>query len=296
MRAARRLPSVLGMNSNPALDTLAPAARPPGRVAVLTGASRGLGRALARGLAAAGWRLVVDARDATALHAAVAGLPAGAVTVVPGDVTDPAHREALRQAADALGGPDLLINNAGTLGASPLPAMADYPPAGLREAFEVNVVAPLALTQLLLPALRVHGGAVLAVTSDAAVEAYAGWGGYGAAKAALEQACAVLAAEEAAVRVWRVDPGDLRTDMHQQAFPGEDIFDRPLPETVVPAFRRLIAERMPSGRYRAAELLPARPVAGAPGPGAGPPAPAEPGAEPFGDGPPARVNAGRGAP
>src|SRR5262249_16801842 len=173
----------------------------------------------------------------------------------PGDITDPAHREALRQAADELGGPDLLINNAGTLGASPLPAMADYPPASLREAFEVNVIAPLALTQLLLPTLRVHGGAGLAVTSPAAVEAYAGWGGYGAAKAALEQACAVLAAEEATVRVWRVDPGDLRTDMHQQAFPGEDISDRPLPETVVPAFRRLITERLPSGRYRAAELL-----------------------------------------
>ncbi|HEY7430655.1 MAG TPA: SDR family NAD(P)-dependent oxidoreductase [Streptosporangiaceae bacterium] len=275
------------MNESPALNTLAPAARPPGRVAVLTGASRGLGRALARGLAADGYRLVVDARDATALRAAMAGLPAGAVTILPGDITDPAHRAALRQAATDLGGPDLLINNAGTLGASPLPAMADYPPAALREAFEVNVIAPVALTQLLLPALRVHGGAVLAVTSDAAVEAYAGWGGYGAAKAALEQACAVLAAEEATVRVWRVDPGDLRTDMHQQAFPGEDISDRPLPETVVPAFRRLLTERLPSGRYRAADLLPATSAS----PAASPGTPAAPAAEPFGDGPPTPVTA-----
>jgi NAD(P)-dependent dehydrogenase (short-subunit alcohol dehydrogenase family) len=286
------------MDESTAVNTLAPAARPPGRVAVITGASRGLGRALARGLVAHGYRLVVDARDADALRAAVAGLPAGAVTVVPGDVTDPAHRTALLAAADALGGPDLLINNAGTLGASPLPAMADYPPADLRDAFEVNVIAPLALTQLLLPALRVRGGAVLAVTSDAAVEAYAGWGGYGAAKAALEQACAVLAAEEGTVRVWRVDPGDLRTDMHQQAFPGEDISDRPLPESVVPAFVRLISERMPSGRYRAADLLPASPAtAASPAPASPERAAVPPGsdAEPFGDGPPPRVAATREA-
>ena len=164
---------------------------------------------------------------------------------------------ALARAAEDLGGPDLLVNNAGTLGASPLPAMADYPIGGLRDAFEVNVLAPLALTQLLLPALRRRGGAVLSITSDAAVEAYAGWGGYGAAKAALEQASNVLAAEESLVRVWWVDPGDLRTRMHQQAFPGEDISDRPLPDAVVPAFRKLISERLPAGRYRAAELMPA---------------------------------------
>jgi NAD(P)-dependent dehydrogenase (short-subunit alcohol dehydrogenase family) len=245
------------MTEPDSVSKLAPAARPPGRVAVITGASRGLGRALARGLAADGYRLVVDARDGAALRAAMDGLPAGStVTVLPGDVTDAAHRSDLLRAAAVLGGPDLLINNAGTLGASPLPAMADYPAEALREAFEVNTIAPLALTQLMLPALRERGGAVLCVTSDAAVEAYSGWGGYGAAKAALEQACAVLAAEEATVRVWRVDPGDLRTDMHQQAFPGEDISDRPLPESVVPAFRRLIAARMPSGRYRATDLMP----------------------------------------
>jgi NAD(P)-dependent dehydrogenase (short-subunit alcohol dehydrogenase family) len=235
-----------------------PGAPRAARVAVVTGASRGLGRALARALAEDGYRLVVDARDGDALRAAMAGLPAGAVvSALAGDITDPAHRGDLRRAADTLGGPDLLINNAGTLGPSPLPAISDFPLDELRTAFEVNVLAPLALTQLLLPALRERGGAVLSITSDAAVEAYAGWGGYGAAKAALEQACNVLAAEEVAVRVWRVDPGDLRTQMHQDAFPGEDISDRPLPESVVPAFRRLIRERMPSGRYRATDLMPA---------------------------------------
>jgi NAD(P)-dependent dehydrogenase (short-subunit alcohol dehydrogenase family) len=226
--------------------------------ALITGASRGLGLALARGLAADGWSLVIDARDGDALRAAAATLPAGtAVTVLPGDITDPGHRQALARAAADLGGPDLLINNAGTLGAAPLPPVADYPIGELRDAFEVNVLAPIALTQLLLPALRRRGGAVLSVTSDAAVEPYAGWGGYGAAKAALEQASNVLAAEENLVRVWWVDPGDLRTQMHQQAFPGQDISDRPLPEAVVGAFVRLIGERLPSGRYRAADLMPA---------------------------------------
>jgi NAD(P)-dependent dehydrogenase (short-subunit alcohol dehydrogenase family) len=238
---------------------LAPEAHPGRLVAVLTGASRGLGLALARGLAAEGYALVIDARDPVALSAAAASLPAGTeVAALPGDITDPAHQAALAAAAAAFGGPDLLINNAGTLGASPLPAIADYPVSELRDALEVNVIAPIALTQLMLPALRGHGGAVLCVTSDAAVAAYAGWGGYGAAKAALEQACAVLAAEEITLRVWRVDPGDLRTDMHQAAFPGEDISDRPLPESVLPGFLRLIGERLPSGRYRAADLLPPR--------------------------------------
>jgi NAD(P)-dependent dehydrogenase (short-subunit alcohol dehydrogenase family) len=224
-------------------------------LALVTGASRGLGRALAAGLAREGYDLILDARNAGDLRAAAAGLP-GDVTAIPGDVTDPAHRAALLGAAQAAGRLDLLVNNAGTLGASPLPALADYPASELRTMFEVNVIAPIALTQLLLPLLRASGGAVLNITSDAAVEAYAGWGGYGAAKAALEQASNVLAAEELAVRVWWADPGDIRTDMHQQAFPGEDISDRPWPETVVPAFIRLAAERLPSGRYRAAHLLP----------------------------------------
>ena len=232
-------------------------------VAVVTGASRGLGFALADALAGAGYRLIIDARGGPALCAAAAelrvrrDLPTNSVVAVPGDIADPAHRAELASAATDAGGASLLINNAGTLGASPLPALADYPVDELRVALDVNVVAPLALTQLLLPDLRRLGGAVLSITSDAAVEAYRGWGGYGAAKAALEQACHVLAAEEPALRVWWVDPGDLRTHMHQQAFPGEDISDRPMPASVTPAFVRLITERMPSGRYRAADLMPA---------------------------------------
>ena len=226
--------------------------------ALVTGASRGLGRALAGGLAAAGYTLLIDARDGQALARAAAAIRAGApgaeVTALPGDITDPAHRAALREAAGEI---DLLVNNAGTLGAAPLPALADYPLGELRAAFEANVIAPIALTQLFLPVLRERGGGVLNITSDAGVEPYAGWGGYGAAKAALEQASNVLAAEETSIRVWWVDPGDLRTQMHQAAFPDEDISDRPLPESVVPAFVRLITERLPSGRYRAAELVPA---------------------------------------
>ena len=222
--------------------------------ALVTGASRGLGRALAAGLAREGYDLILDARNAADLDAAAREIP-GTVTAVPGDVTDPAHRAALLRMAQAAGRLDLLVNNAGTLGASPLPALADYPVDELRAAFEVNVIAPIALTQLLLPLLRGHGGAVLNITSDAADQAYTGWGGYGAAKAALEQASNVLAAEEVAIRVWWVDPGDLRTDMHQQAFPGQDISDRPEPDSVVPAFARLIGDRLPSGRYRAAHLL-----------------------------------------
>jgi NAD(P)-dependent dehydrogenase (short-subunit alcohol dehydrogenase family) len=221
-------------------------------VAIITGASRGLGLALATGLAGAGWRLVLDARDGPALSAAVAGLPG--VLALPGDVTDPAHRAALVAAADRLGGLDLLVNNAGILGPSPQPALADYPLDALRAVYEVNIVAPLALAQLALPALRTRAGALVNITSDAAVEPYPGWGGYGSAKAAVEQVSRVLAAEEPDLRVWWVDPGDLRTRMHQEAFPGEDISDRPHPATVVPAFLRLLAEAPPSGRIRLAEL------------------------------------------
>ncbi len=221
-------------------------------VAIITGASRGLGRALATGLAEAGWRLVVDARDAGALADAAGTI--GAAEAIPGDVTDPAHRAALVAAADELGGADLLVNNAGILGPSPQPRVADYPLDVLRSVYEVNVVAPLGLAQLALPGLRVRHGAIVTVTSDAAVEQYEGWGGYGSAKAAVEQASNVLAAEEPAVRVWRVDPGDLRTRMHQEAFPGEDIGDRPLPETVVPAFVWLVTSRPPSGRVRLSEI------------------------------------------
>jgi len=217
------------------------------QTAIITGASRGLGRALAAGLVGAGWRVVVDARGGTELAAVVAQLGPAAVGVA-GDITDPAHRAELLAAATGLGGVDLLVNNAGILGPSPQPPMAEYPLAALREVYEVNVLAPLALAQLALPELRRRHGVLVNVTSDAAVQPYPGWGGYGSAKAALDQAGAVLAEEEPGVTVWRLDPGDLRTAMHQAAFPGEDISDRPLPESVVPAFLKLLAERPPSGR------------------------------------------------
>ena len=223
-------------------------------VAIITGASRGLGLALATGLADAGWELVMDARGAADLAAATSQLRGGHVVGLPGDVTDAAHRRALVEAAARLGGLDLLVNNAGILGPSPQPPLADYPLDALRDVYEVNVVAPLGLIQLALPQLRSRRGAVVSVTSDAAVEAYPGWGGYGSAKAAIEQVSRVLAAEEPDLRVWWVDPGDLRTRMHQEAFPGEDISDRPLPDTVVPAFHRLLAGAPPSGRIRLADL------------------------------------------
>jgi NAD(P)-dependent dehydrogenase (short-subunit alcohol dehydrogenase family) len=230
-------------------------------VAIVTGASRGLGQALAEGLAREGWSLVIDGRDATALGEAAARLEpllaAGSVCrALAGDITDPAHRRDLVAAAAELGGLDLLINNAGTLGTSPLPTLADYPLDDLRVAFEVNVVAPLGVTQAALPLLLDSPRPrVLNVTSDAAVEAYEGWGGYGAGKAALDHISAVLAVEYPSVSVWAVDPGDLRTTMHQAAFPGEDISDRPDPVTVVPAFLALIDSDRPSGRYRASELV-----------------------------------------
>ena len=208
--------------------------------AIVTGASRGLGKAVAAGLAAGGWTVVTDGR--TLIDDATPG-----IVPIRGDVTDPEHRKALVGAAPAV---DLLVNNAGILGPSPQPPLADYPLWTLREVYEVNVFAPLALTQLALPALRVAGGTVVNVTSDAAVEAYEGWGGYGSAKAAVEQVSRALSAEEPAIRVYWADPGDLRTTMHQEAFPGEDISDRPLHDAVVPAVLRLIRDRPPSGRVR----------------------------------------------
>src|SRR3954451_4339487 len=223
--------------------------------ALVTGASRGLGRALAAALAADGWQLVLDARDGDRLAAAVAALPfPDRVTALAGDVSDPAHRAALAEAVpDRL---DLLVNNASDLGPSPLPPLAELPLPAFERVLSVNAVAPLGLVQLLLPALRRAGGRVLQISSDAAVEAYAGWGGYGASKAALDQLSRVLATEEPELRVYAVDPGDMATEMHQAAFPGEDISDRPAPETVLPALLRLVDGELPSGRYRAAELAP----------------------------------------
>jgi NAD(P)-dependent dehydrogenase (short-subunit alcohol dehydrogenase family) len=218
-------------------------------VAIITGASRGLGFALAKGLSDTGWSLVLDARGAEDLRTAADRLT-GPARAIAGDITDPAHRAALVAAADELGGLDLLVNNAGVLGPSPLPALADFPLDRLREVFEVNVLAQLALTQQALPTLVARAGAVVFVTSDAAVEPYPGWGGYGSAKAALEQIGRVLAVETPELRVWVVDPGDLRTQMHQDAFPGEDISDRQLPEAVVPAYVKLVTSRPESGRIR----------------------------------------------
>ncbi len=226
-------------------------------VAVVTGVSRGFGQALARSLAADGWALVVDARNGPALRDAAVELQAlGAVVrALPGDIRDPAHRRLLVESAGILGGIDLLVNNAGTLGPSPLPPLERVGVDALTEVLAVNVAAPLALVQAALPRLRRSRGSVVAVTSDAAVEAYEGWGVYGASKAALEQLHHVLGAEEPEVRVYRFDPGDMRTQMHQDAFPGEDISDRPDPAEAAAALRRLLGWAPPSGRYRAVDLV-----------------------------------------
>jgi NAD(P)-dependent dehydrogenase (short-subunit alcohol dehydrogenase family) len=225
------------------------------RTALVTGASRGLGRALATALSDRGWRLVVDGRNGDRLATTVAGLPRPQlVTAVAGDVADARHRDALVAAVGSH--LDLLVNNASDLGPSPLPLLAALRPADLQRVLAVNVVAPLALTAALLPTLVRTGGRVVNVSSDAAVEAYEGWGGYGASKAALDQLTAVLAVENPALRIYAVDPGDMATDMHQAAFPGEDISDRPAPESVVPALLALIDADRPSGRYRAVDLVP----------------------------------------
>jgi NAD(P)-dependent dehydrogenase (short-subunit alcohol dehydrogenase family) len=225
-------------------------------VAIVTGASRGLGRAVALRLAQSGWDLVVDARGTDALHQAAAQMEKAGATVraLAGDLADDSHRRALVQAAEELGGVDLLVNSAGTLGPSPLPPVAELEPDALRQILEVNVVAQMALVQNSLSALRRAGGTVVAVTSDAAVEGYEGWGGYGASKAALEQLHHVLGTEETAITVYRFDPGDMRTQMHQDAFPGEDISDRADPDEAAAALLQLLERRPPSGRYRAAEV------------------------------------------
>jgi NAD(P)-dependent dehydrogenase (short-subunit alcohol dehydrogenase family) len=223
--------------------------------ALITGASQGLGRALARALAERGWSLVVDARSGADLAEAMAALPAAApVTVIPGDVTDPRHRAELAAAAARGGRLDALVNNASRLGPSPQPLLRDYPLDELEAVYRTNVIAPLALFQLLAGPLEAAGGTVVNVSSDAAAEAYPGWGGYGSAKAALDQVTAILAAEHPRLRCYAADPGDMRTAMHQQAFPGEDISGRPEPQTVVPALLALLSGRLPSGRYRAADV------------------------------------------
>ncbi|MGZ4185423.1 MAG: SDR family NAD(P)-dependent oxidoreductase [Solirubrobacteraceae bacterium] len=221
-------------------------------IAIITGASRGLGLALARTLAQRDWALILDARGTAELERVAREL--GSITevvAIPGDVADDWHRGALVEAAgDQI---DLLVNNASVLGPSPQPPLVQYPLDELEHVYRVNVLAPIGLAQLVVPRLP-DGGCIINVTSDAAVEPYEGWGGYGSSKAALEQMSAILAAEQPALRVYAVDPGDMRTQMHQEAFPGEDISDRPLPQDSVPGLLALIDGSLPSGRYRAREL------------------------------------------
>jgi NAD(P)-dependent dehydrogenase (short-subunit alcohol dehydrogenase family) len=217
---------------------------------IVTGASRGLGLALTRALVDRGWRIVVDARDGVALAEAWPDAPQD--VLIPGDIADAEHRRAL---VEAVGEPiDLVVNNASLLGLSPLPPLARYPLDELRRVYEANVLAPLALVQLALPRLA-EGARIVNVVSDAAFEAYEAWGGYGSSKAALAQVSAVLAVEHPSLRVYAVDPGDMRTQMQQNAFPGEDISDRPPPEESVPGLLALIEGDLPSGSYRARGLV-----------------------------------------
>ncbi len=222
--------------------------------ALITGASRGLGLALARALSERGWTLILDARGHDALEAArTTFVPRAAVYTLAGDVTDPIHRAGLAEIARRVGGLDALVNNASALGPSPMPALLDYPPEALETVYRTNVVAPLALLQALRADLKA-GARIINITSDAGVEPYEGWGGYGSSKAALEQLSAILAAEMSNNRVYWVDPGDMRTQMHQDAFPGEDISDRPLPDISVPGLLTLLAGDLPSGRYKAQSM------------------------------------------
>lgn len=224
------------------------------RTALITGASRGLGLALARGLARHGWNLILTARDDQRLRAARDELASIThVAAIAGDVTASAHRQALAVLARGHAGLDAVINNAGALGPSPQPRLLDYPLDTMRQVFESNIIAPLGLLQGLRDELK-PGARIINVTSDAGINAYPGWGGYGASKAALEQLSAVLSVENPSLKVYWVDPGDMRTDMHQAAFPGEDISDRPLPDVRVPAFINLLEGDLPSGRYVAASI------------------------------------------
>lgn len=225
------------------------------RTALITGASRGLGRALARTLAERGWNLILTSRDSEDLRSVRDALAKIThVAAIPGDVTDPNHRRELAVLARGHNGLDAIVNNAGALGPSPQPGLLDYPLDTLKWVFDTNVIAPLGVIQTVRSDLKPHAR-IINVTSDAGVNAYPGWGGYGASKAALEQLSAILASENTELRVYWVDPGDMRTDMHQAAYPGEDISDRPSPEERVPGFVTLLEGDLPSGRYVASELI-----------------------------------------
>jgi NAD(P)-dependent dehydrogenase (short-subunit alcohol dehydrogenase family) len=233
------------------------------QVALVTGGSRGLGHALTAELVREGWLVVVDGRDRARLEAAALRIDGpGEVTVIAGDVSDPQHRRDLAAAVADLDGLDLLVNNASTLGPTPLPPLAEYPLDALAQVYATNTIAPLALIQLLLPDLERRGGRIINVTSDAAGEPYAGWGGYGSSKAALDQITNILGTEHPGLRVYSFDPGDMNTEMHRDAAPGEDLGGLPAPEAVVPAVLRLLADEPPSGGYRAADLLPTPVVSG----------------------------------
>jgi NAD(P)-dependent dehydrogenase (short-subunit alcohol dehydrogenase family) len=216
------------------------------RVALVTGASRGLGAELAGFLARQGYSLVLSARGADALeeHARSLEGHGGRITSVAGDVSDPEHRTRLTEAVESFDRLDLLVNNASDLGVSPLPTLAEYPLDALEQVIRVNLLAPLGLVQATLGLLKESGGLVVNISSDAAVDGYRGWGAYGASKAALDIASVTLANElrDDGVAVVSVDPGDMRTDMHQRAFPGEDISDRPLPEVTLPFFAWLVGQ------------------------------------------------------
>jgi NAD(P)-dependent dehydrogenase (short-subunit alcohol dehydrogenase family) len=219
------------------------------RVALVTGGSAGLGRALVLALHRAGWTVVTDARHQQRFE----GLP-HEITTIPGDITDAAHRDSLVAEVRRLGRLDLLVHNASSLGPTPLPRLENLTIENLTHVWRPNVGAPLVLTSGLLPFVRASGGTILSISSDAAIEHDEGWGLYGASKAALEHLTLQYAAENPGIRGYALDPGDMRTDMHQAAFPGEDISDRPLPESVIPAILDLIESGLPSGRYRAADL------------------------------------------
>ena len=220
------------------------------RTALITGGSSGLGLALATALDARGWVVVTDARDGGRLAAALQGTT---VHGVPGDVADADHRAELAQLVGELGGLDLLVLGSSTLGPLPMRRLADYRPEHIGEVFRANAGAPLALLVALTDALRARGGTVVGISSDAAVNSYETWGLYGASKAALDHLVLTHGAETG-LPAYAVDPGDMRTPMHQDAFPGEDISDRPLPETVVPHLLALLEDRPPSGRYRAVDV------------------------------------------
>lgn len=220
------------------------------KTALITGASRGLGLAIAKKLAEKGWNLIIDARGSDALERSRKVLAKkSSVVAISGDITDPLHRQELSKAVTKAGGLDLLVNNASTLGLSPQPELLKFPVHVLEQVYRTNVFAPLALIQAVQNEFK-PGATVINISSDAGKEAYPGWGGYGSSKAALDHLSAILAVENPDLRVYWVDPGDMRTQMHQEAFPCEDISDRPLPEESVPGLLALFEKEQPSGRYK----------------------------------------------